>query len=134
MSTIKDMMRSMPTNDMDMDVMAMQECIEACSTASQVAAMCADADTGDDMARCCSMCMNTADVATTMMRMMLRPGGYDMLVMKSMLAATMNMGTACAEECRKHEDMHEHCRICAKACEAMVDACSRVMSGMPARR
>ena len=40
------------------------------------------------------------------------------------------MGMACAEECRMHADMHDHCRICASACDQMVEACRSMMSGM----
>ena len=79
MSMMADMMKSMPmaeTTGMDMSMM--QGCIEACSAASMAATMCADADGAENMGRCASMCMNTADVAMTMMRMMMRPNGYDM--------------------------------------------------------
>jgi hypothetical protein len=77
------------------------------------------------------MCMNTADVATTMMRMMMRPNGYDMGVMRSMMTACMAMGEACAAECMMHAEMSEHCRICASACTAMVEACRSTMASMP---
>ncbi len=76
------------------------------------------------------MCMSTADVAMTMMRMMMRPAGYDMAVMTSMMTACMAMGEACADECEMHASMSEHCRICAMACRAMVDSCRSMMAGM----
>ena len=128
-----DMMRSMPaagTTSMDMSMM--QRCMEACSAAAMAATMCADADGGEGMGRCASMCMNTADVATAMMRMMMRPGSYDMAVMSPMMSACMAMGEACAAECDQHAEMSEHCRICASACRAMVEACSSMMSSMTA--
>jgi hypothetical protein len=61
---------------------------------------------------------------------MMRPAGYEMSVMTSMMTACMAMGEACAAECAQHADMSEHCRICASACRAMVDACSAAMSAM----
>jgi len=126
-----DMMKSMPEGSMmGMDMAMMQECMEACSAASMAATMCADADATEGMARCASMCMNMADVATATMRMMMRPNGYDMEVMSAMMQACTTMGEACAEECRMHADTSEHCRICAMACDAMVDACKRSMSSM----
>ena len=131
MSMMADMMRSMPmpaTTGMEMPMM--QECMEACSAASMAATMCADADGGEGMGRCASVCMNTADVAMTTMRMMMRPGGYDMGAMTAMMTACMTMGEVCAAECGSHAEMSEHCRICASACQAMVDACSRAMSSM----
>jgi hypothetical protein len=129
MSMMMDMMKSMPQGEMGMDMAMMQDCIEACSAASMAATMCADADAGQDMARCASMCMNTADVAMMTMRMMMRPAGYDAMVMRSMMMACVSMGEACAAECTMHADMHDHCRICAAACDAMVKAC---MAAMPA--
>jgi len=132
-SMMMDMMKSMPADRMmGMDMAMMQECIEACSAAAMAATMCADSDTGADMARCSSMCANTADVATTTMRMMLRPAGYDAMSLRSMLMACVEMGRACSAECGMHADMDEHCRMCAKACDAMVMACEKVMTSMPA--
>ena len=132
MSMMADMMKSMQMPGMTgMDMPVMQGCMEACSAASMAATMCADADSSENMGRCASMCMNTADVATAMMRIIMRPGGYDTNVMRSMMSACMAMGEACAAECETHAEVSEHCRICASACRAMVDACSKAMSGMP---
>lgn len=126
-----DMMKSMPADRMmGMDMATMQECIEACSSAAMAATMCADSDMGPEMAKCSSMCTNTMDVATTTMRMMMRPMGFDPMSMRAMLAACIEMGKACSMECMKHADMDEHCRMCAKACDAMVAACEKAMSGM----
>jgi hypothetical protein len=131
MSMMADMMRSMPAPETTgMDMSMMQGCIEACSAAAMSATMCADADGAEGMGRCASLCMSTADVATTMMRMMMRPAGYDMRVMTSMMTACMAMGEACAAECAMHADMSEHCRICSSACTAMVEACRGAMSSM----
>jgi hypothetical protein len=126
-----DMMKSMPMEKMQgMDAAMMQECIEACSMVSMAATMCADSDTGADMARCSSMCANMADVATTMMRMMMRPMGMDMTSMRAMMTACMEMGKACSAECTMHADMDEHCRMCAKACDAMVMSMEKAMGSM----
>ena len=125
-----DMMKSMPMDTMGMDAAMMQECVEACSMVSMAATMCADSDTGADMARCSSMCMNMADVATTMMRMMMRPMGMDQMSMRAMMMACVEMGKACSAECMMHADMDEHCRMCAKACDAMVVCLEKAMGSM----
>src|SRR4051794_14590651 len=127
MSMMTDMMKSMPMMGMDMDMM--QKCIEACSAAEMAATMCADS--GDGMAKCSSMCMNMADVAMVTMRMMMRPTGMDPMVMSSMMTTCMEMGKACSAECKMHMDS-DHCRICAMACDAMVEACTAMMAAMPA--
>lgn len=124
-----DMMKSMPADKMmGMDMAMMQECVETCSAAAMASTMCADSDLGMDMAKCSSMCMNMADVATAMMRMMMRPMGMDMMSMNAMMMACVTMGKACSAECMMHTD--EHCRMCAKACDAMVVACEKMMASM----
>ncbi|WP_246603406.1 hypothetical protein [Microbacterium marinilacus] len=56
--------------------------------------------------------------------------GYEPGVMRAIMTACMTMGEACAAECRMHAEMHEHCRICAMACEAMVETCRTAMASM----
>ncbi|HWH25221.1 MAG TPA: aldehyde dehydrogenase [Pseudolysinimonas sp.] len=130
MNMMTDMMKSMPLNDMAMDMDMVQKCMEACSAVEMAATMCADACAGEGMGKCSSMCMNMADVAMTTMRMMMRPMGMDKMAMSSMMTACMEMGKACAAECRMHDS--DHCRICAMACDAMVEACTSMMAAMSA--
>ena len=131
MSMMMDMMKSMPKNESGIDMDMMQKCIEACSAAEMAATMCADGATGDGMAHCASMCMNMADVAMVTMRMMMRPMGMDPMVMGSMMTTCMEMGKACSAECKMHADS-DMCRICAMACDAMVESCKAMMAAMAA--
>lgn len=125
------MMTSIPADEAKgMDLAALQGCIEACSAAAMAATMCADSDRGPDMARCSSLCANTADVATTTMRMMMRPAGYDMTGLRAMTTACIEVGRVCSAECAMHADMDEHCRVCAQACDAMVAACEKALASM----
>jgi len=110
-----------------MDMMTMQQCIEACSACEQACTMCADNAMADGMIKCASMCMDCADVCNTMMRMMMRPSGFDMPSMRAMLQACMTMCSACADECGNHAEMSETCRMCQMACEACVAACRAMM-------
>ena len=126
-----EMMKSMPMGSMPMDMGLMQDCIQSLNACSMAATMCAGADmTEMDMAKCTAMCSNMADMADATMRMMMRPAGMDMDVMKAMLMACMTMGKACAAECRMHADMADHCRYCAMACEDMVMKCEAMMASM----
>ena len=130
------MMQNMSTTDMpvQMDMSTMQDTMMAMNAASMAATMCSAADMrmGGDMATCAAMCSNTAMLADTGMRMMMRPMGMDAEAMRSMLAACVAMGTACAAECRTHQDMDESCRYCAMACEEMVAKCRAMMDAMAA--
>ena len=120
METTTAMMRdmSMPT-DMGMDMMAMQEAIDACSMCMQACTMCADAMGGmEGMGVCASRCAMCSDVCMTTMRMMMRPVGMDRTAMVAMLEACIAMCAACMTECRMHADMSATCAMCADACEA----------------
>ena len=132
MNTAMQMMQ-MHEKDMPMDGMnmaMMQECIEACSACEQACTMCAATMVGDDMTMCRTMCMNTADMCNTMMRMMLRPSGMHMESMMAALQATMTLCVACADECMTHADMHEDCAMCAEVCRQCAMACQKMMDSM----
>ena len=138
MDTITTQMMKMHTESlsskdmpmMGMDMAMMQECIEACSAAEQATTMCADSMMGDAMMMCRSMCMNMADMSNTMMRSMMRPAGMESSSMMAMLTATMMMATACADECIKHAEMSEECRMCAEVCRQCAMACQKMMDSM----
>ncbi|MCU1443054.1 MAG: hypothetical protein JWQ59_1204 [Cryobacterium sp.] len=120
--------KDMPMSGMDMSMM--QECIEACSAAEQACTMCAGSMMGEDMMMCSGMCMNCADTCNTMMRMMMRPNGMHMDSMSAMLTATMAMCNACADECMKHAEMSEECRMCADVCRQCAMTCQKMMDAM----
>lgn len=128
-------MMQMHAKDMampDIDMSMLQDCIEACSACEQACTMCASCMMGDEAggAMHMEMCMNTADACNTMMRMMMRPSGMHVESMMAMLSATIMQCNACADECMKHADMHEDCKMCAEVCRQCAVACQKVMDAM----
>ncbi|MEX1077903.1 MAG: hypothetical protein WED09_02190 [Homoserinimonas sp.] len=113
-----------------MDTKVMQECMEACSAAEQACTMCADAASGDQMARMASMCMSNADMCHTMMRMMMRPMGSDRASMMAMLEACMTMNKACADACTAQSGSSDHAKMCAQVCMDCAAACEAMMASM----
>ena len=136
METTTELMRSMAmSNDtgMTMDMAALQEAIDACSTCMQACVMCADAMGGmEAMGTCASRCAMCADVCGTTMRMMMRPAGMERMAMVAMLEACIAMCAACMDECRTDADTSATCAMCADACEACDAACSRLLASMTA--
>ncbi len=126
MFTMTDVM-STPMTGMDMDMM--QRCMEACSACEQACTMCADSMTGDDMRMSMSMCLNSADMAATTMRIMLRPMAMHTPSMIAMLQAMITMAGACADECMKHADHMPSMGMCAQACRECVLACQAMIPG-----
>ena len=120
--------KDMPMQGLDMAMM--QDCIEACSACEQACSMCADSMMGAEMAKCAAMCMNTADMSNTMMRMMMRPHGMHAESMMAAMQAAITMCTSCADECMMHAEMSEDCRMCAEACRQCAMACQKMMDSM----
>jgi hypothetical protein len=123
-------MDMMSMNMPGMDMKMMQDCMEACSAAEQASTMCADAASGDQMGKMGSMCASTADLCNSMMRMMMRPMGFDMGAMKAMLDATATMCRACAEQCMTHADMSDDAKMCAQVCQNCASACEALAGSM----
>jgi hypothetical protein len=121
-SKMMDSMMTMP----GMDMMAMNEMIEACAACEQACTMCSNASMASgDMAKCAAMCMDCAEMCNTMMRATMRPAGYDMTAMMAMMEACVAMCMACADECKMHDD--DQCKMCAEACMQCVTACKKMM-------
>ena len=97
----------------------------------------------------CSACEQACTVCSTQM-MDLRPGVHELRghvqhddarhdadagherrpSMMSMLDACMAMCQICMDECMKHADMSEVCKMCAQSCQACMDACMAVKDMM----
>jgi len=125
------MMKTMPTDAMPttVDGEAVQDAVMAMNAASMAATMCSASDVraGGEMATCAAMCANTAVLADTGMRMLMRPEGMDAAAMRAVLEACVAMGTVCAAECHRHAEMDEACRYCAMACDEMVAKCRALL-------
>jgi hypothetical protein len=74
--------------------------------------------------------MNAADTSNTMMRMMMRPNGMHAESFTAMLQATKAMASACADECMKHAEMSDDCRMCAEVCRQCAMATEKMMDAM----
>ena len=119
----KDMM-SMP-GMVSMDMSVMQACMDACSACEQACTVCST-----QMMSCATSCMNCADMCNTMMRAMMRPQGMTPASLMSMLDACIAMCQTCMDECMKHADHSEVCKMCAQSCKACMDACMAVKNMM----
>ncbi len=109
---------SMMGGDTRMDMELMQACMDACAACEQACTVCAS-----QMMDCAPACMNCADMCNTMLRAMLRMSGMTPAVMVSMLDACIAMCQLCMDECMRHAEMSEVCRMCAQSCQACMEAC-----------
>jgi hypothetical protein len=110
-------------------ITALEECASTCTS-------CADACLAEsavqDLVRCIRLNLDCADVCATTARVLLRQTEPDWPVIRSQLEACIAICGACGEECDRHADHMEHCRVCAESCRRCADACQEVLNELPA--
>lgn len=103
------------------------DCAQTCTT-------CADACLGEeavaDLVQCIRLNQDCADVCLATGIVATRRSGSNEDVIRQMLQACDTACRLCAEECERHAEMHEHCRICAESCRSCGDACRKALQSM----
>ncbi|MGE5545950.1 MAG: four-helix bundle copper-binding protein [Solirubrobacterales bacterium] len=113
---------------------ALIHCIEECYDCAQACTTCADACLGEDdvaeLVQCIRLNMDCADVCAATGAVATRRSGSNESVIRAMLQACEMSCRLCAEECERHAQSHEHCRICAEACRNCEDTCRQAIQSM----
>lgn len=109
------------TNDM------LVRCVEACFDCAQTCIACADACLGENsvqqLAQCIRLNNDCADVCHATGALASRRTGSNEQLLRTMLDACAMACRLCGEECQRHAQQHEHCRICADACQECERLC-----------
>ena len=131
MTVASQMLRTTPS-DTGYDADALASCIDACFECVQACTACADACLGEEMVaelrRCITVDLNCGDICEATGRVLSRQTSYDPELTRAALTACRDACRRCGEECERHADMHEHCRICAEACRRCEQACDRLLA------
>jgi hypothetical protein len=113
---------------------ALIRCIEECYACAQTCLSCADACLGEDMVQQLTQCirlnLDCADVCAATGAVATRRTGSNEQVIRSMLEACALACRLCGEECARHAEEHEHCRICAESCRRCEQACQEALRSM----
>jgi hypothetical protein len=131
MTVATQMLRTTPSNT-GYDADALAACIDACFECAQACTACADACLGEEMVaelrRCITVDLNCGDICEATGHVLTRQTGYDPELTCAALTACRDACRRCGEECERHADMLEHCRICAEACRRCEQACDRLLA------
>jgi hypothetical protein len=118
----------------NVDLGPLASCVEACFDCAQACTACADAclseDQVADLRKCIRLDQDCADICEVTGRVLTRQTEYDAPTSKSQLEACRGVCRTCAEECERHADHHEHCRVCAEACRRCEQACEELLAAM----
>lgn len=131
--TIREMLEAHPQPAAgDRDLVA--RCIEACIDCAAVCTSCADADLGEpglpELVRCIRRCLDCADMCQATARVVTRQTESDPAVVRAAVEACLTTCRSCREECERHAQHHEHCRICAQVCRRCEQACSDLLAAI----
>jgi hypothetical protein len=133
MSPVQEMLEAHPwPGHVDRGVLA--TCIEYCVECAQTCGSCADACLSEEdtqaLRKCIRLNLDCADICDATGRVLTRQTEYDAPVSKAQLEACRQACATCAEECARHAEMHEHCRICAESCRRCETACAELLDAM----
>jgi hypothetical protein len=133
MTTTMPMLETYP-KAINLDLAQLAGTIDALVACSESCTACADACLSEDMVaeltKCIRTCLDCADICGTTARVLSRHTGYDANISRTLLEACAMAYSSCAEECGRHADMHEHCRICAEACRTCEQTCRQLLASM----
>jgi hypothetical protein len=113
----------------------MSRCIDAALACASACEACADACLSerqiDNLLACIRIDLDCAAICTATSSVVARSkAGASRQVLEGQLAVCIAAARACEDECRHHAGMHEHCRICADACDACAKACNDMLSAL----
>jgi hypothetical protein len=103
--------------------------IDALSDCAQACTACADDDVAE-LVKCIRLCLDCADVCTATVRVISRQTEYDANVTRPLLEACAAACKSSGDECERHAQLHEHCRVCAEACRRCEQACRELLAAM----
>ncbi len=133
MSYARQLLDTYPrTFDVDAGVLAatidaLNDCAQAC-----IADTAADLNEPNvtEMVKCIRLCLDCTDICVATVGVTSRQTEYDAMVIKPLLEACAAICKSCGDECERHAQMHEHCRVCAEACRRCEQACRELLQAM----
>lgn len=118
-----------------LDTAVLGEAIDGLAAAAVAAAGCADAclDEYDVRRECIAACTTTADVAAVAARVLTRASRWDRAVVHSLVDTAAKAVSASASHCEQHADVAKHCQVCAEECRRAERACQQLLVALAAQ-
>lgn len=123
-----------PAGTGGIDVEIWRACIERLAACAQACTACADACLAEsdllELRRCIRMDLDCADICLATERVVTRRTESSPEVMRSLLETCVRACQVCADECGRHAEHHEHCRLCADTCRMCAVACQELLRAL----
>jgi Domain of Unknown Function (DUF326) len=133
MSYARQLLDSYPrTSNLDAGMLAAT--VDAVNDCAQACTGCADDDLSEpditELVKCIRLDLDCADVCGATVRVISRQTEYDANLTRSLLEACATACRSCGDECERHAEMHEHCRVCAEACRRGEQSCRQLLAAI----
>jgi hypothetical protein len=117
-----------------LDRAALRDCLAACHECAATCTACADACLSEDqvqmLRRCIRLNLDCADICAATGSVLARQTQPDLALLRAQLQACATACRSCGDECSRHAQHHEHCRVCAESCRRCADACDRLLKAV----
>lgn len=114
---------------------ALAKCIDACLRCLQTCCNCADSclheEHPEQMRFCIRTDLDCADICAATVQVLSRASRPNLETVRALLETCRIACHYCSLECLKHSQVHDHCRICAEACQACEVACAALLRQTP---
>ena len=84
------------------------------------------------LTRCIRLNRDCAEVWEATGKTLSRQTAFDAEMARAALEACARACGICGDECERHADHHEHCRVCAEACRRCESTCNDVLAALAA--
>jgi len=129
MDRLQNMVANHPQGKEDQAILkALSKTILCSTTCMTCADACLSEPSDMDLSQCIRLNLDCASVCESMFHLLSRPATARSVYFNEMVQACVSVCDACARECAKHADAHEHCRICAETCRECVQACQDIIA------
>jgi hypothetical protein len=127
---VMQMLRTHPQQG-QVDRSSLAQAVQSLSECASTCAICADACLSErmvaELVRCIRLNQDCADICAATARLLLRSGAEPQgTMLRHVVEACAAACQACGQECARHAQMHEHCRICAEACRRCEESCRQL--------
>jgi Domain of Unknown Function (DUF326) len=118
----------------NLDISVLVATIDALDDCARACIADADSDLNEqnlsELVKCIRLCLDCADLCAATIRVTSRQTEYDATRTKSLLETCTATCKSCGDECERHAQMHDHCRVCAVACRRCEQACRELLAAM----
>ena len=129
--TVQEVIKVHPQSP-SLDRDALLRCVAACFDCAATCTSCADACLGEgdvaELVYCIRLNLDCADACDAAGRILTRQTAPDVGVLQAAIQACAVACRACRDECDRHAEHHEHCRVCAGTCRLCEQACEDLLA------